>query len=78
MKFLLIEAEKARHSVSLLARVLGVSREGYYQWARRGESPRAAEDRALTEKSRRCTRGRGGPTGHPACTPNSPTIMVCG
>jgi putative transposase len=50
MKFLMIDAEKAHHNVSLLARVLGVSREGYYTWARRGESARAAEDRRLTEK----------------------------
>ncbi|WP_246091033.1 hypothetical protein [Nonomuraea deserti] len=30
MRFRLIDAEKDHHEVSLLARVLGVSRQGYY------------------------------------------------
>ncbi len=30
MKFQLIDAENDHHDVSLLARVLGVSRQGYY------------------------------------------------
>jgi putative transposase len=32
MKYRLIDAEKAHHGVFLLARVLGVSRQGYYAW----------------------------------------------
>jgi putative transposase len=55
MRFRLIEAEKDHHDVSLLARVLGVSRQGYYAWAkrqRRGPSARARADEALTDKIR--------------------------
>ncbi|MCM3885222.1 IS3 family transposase [Frankia sp. R82] len=51
MKFALIDAEKTHHSVSVLARVLGVSREGYYAWRRRGgRSTRTAADQTLTTK----------------------------
>lgn len=51
MKFALIDAEKTHHSVSVLARVLGVSREGYYAWRRRGgQSARVADDQTLTTK----------------------------
>lgn len=49
MKYRLIDAEKDHHSVSQLARVLGVSRQGYYAWVRRGPSVRAKQDAALTE-----------------------------
>ncbi|WP_438803169.1 IS3 family transposase, partial [Frankia gtarii] len=50
MTFALIDAEKTHHAVSVLARVLGVSREGYYAWRRRGLSARSAEDQTLTTK----------------------------
>ncbi|MDF2705427.1 IS3 family transposase [Nonomuraea muscovyensis] len=56
MRFRLIHAEKDHHEVSLLARVLGVSRQGYYAWAarlRRGPSARARRDTELTQKIRR-------------------------
>jgi putative transposase len=49
MKYRLIDAEKTHHGVSLLARVLGVSRQGYYAWKNRGPSWRARQDEALTE-----------------------------
>lgn len=49
MKYRLIHAEKTHHAVSLLARVLGVSRQGYYAWARRGPSACALRDAELTE-----------------------------
>jgi putative transposase len=55
MKFRLIDAEKDHHDVSLPARVLDVSRQGYYAWAKRyqrGPSPRARDDQMLTEKIR--------------------------
>lgn len=52
MKYRLIHAEKAHHAVSLLARVLGVSRQGYYAWTRRGLSGRARRDAELTEAIR--------------------------
>lgn len=38
--------------VSVMCRVLGVSRAGYYDWVSREESPRAAETRELTGKIR--------------------------
>ncbi|MBG0823087.1 hypothetical protein HS048_20340 [Planomonospora sp. ID91781] len=47
MKFRLVDAENDHHDVSLLARVLGVSRQGYYTWRRRqerGPSARAHRD----------------------------------
>jgi putative transposase len=43
----LIEVEKAHHGVSLLCRVLGVSRAGYYAWAGRAARPRASQDAEL-------------------------------
>jgi putative transposase len=48
----LIEAEKARHSVPLLCRLLGVdlTRSGYYAWRRRPPSERARFDAVLSEK----------------------------
>ncbi|MGS2645036.1 IS3 family transposase [Streptosporangium sp. G12] len=52
MRFRLIHAEKDHHGVSLLARVLGVSRQGYYAWAKHGPSRRAVEDTQLTVKIR--------------------------
>ncbi|MER5327200.1 IS3 family transposase [Streptosporangium roseum] len=53
MRFRLIHPEKDPHDVCLLARVLGVSRQGYYAWATRGLSIRARQDAELTEKIRR-------------------------
>ncbi|MEU0483286.1 IS3 family transposase [Streptosporangium sp. NPDC006013] len=53
MRFRLIDAEKDHHDVSLPARALGVSRQGYYAWAKRGPSRRARQDAELTEKIRR-------------------------
>jgi putative transposase len=52
VKFAFISAEKARHSVSLLCSVLGVSRSGYYAWCARPPSQRAINDRALAEDIR--------------------------
>ena len=52
MKYRLIHAEKTHHEVSLLARVLGVSRQGYYAWTRREPSDRAQRDAELTEAIR--------------------------
>ncbi len=45
-----IEAERARHSVPLLCRLLGVSRSGYYAWKNRPPSERARFDTVLSEK----------------------------
>jgi len=50
--FKLIDAEKASYPISLLCRVLGVSRSGYYEWKDRPPSNRDRENTALTEKIR--------------------------
>ena len=45
-------AEKARYPVSLMCRVLGVSRSGLYEWQRRGPSARAQADAELSRRIR--------------------------
>jgi putative transposase len=52
MTYRLIDQEKAHHAVSLLCRVLGVSRAGYDAWSGRPPSTRASTDQALTEQIR--------------------------
>jgi putative transposase len=47
MKFRLIEAEKAEHSISRLCKVLGVTRQGFHAWRRRGPSLRSLGDAEL-------------------------------
>jgi putative transposase len=56
----LIDAEKAHHRVSHLARVLGVARAGYYAWASRPPSDRDHADALLGEQIRQIhARSRG-------------------
>jgi putative transposase len=50
MNFRLIAEEKPHHPVSRLARVLGVSRAGFYAWQGRPPSRRARQDAALTKR----------------------------
>ncbi len=47
MKFALVDAEKAHHSVVSTCSLLGVSRAGYYAWRDRAESAHTVEDRRL-------------------------------
>jgi putative transposase len=47
MKYRLIEAEKAEHRISRLCTVLGVTRQGFYAWRRRGPSLRHLGDAEL-------------------------------
>lgn len=47
-----IDAEKATYPVSMLCRVLNVSRSGYHAWKDRPPSKRARENAALTEQIR--------------------------
>jgi putative transposase len=48
--FRFIAAEKASHTVSLMCRVLGVSRSGFHAWHARRPSLREQEDRRLLER----------------------------
>jgi transposase InsO family protein len=47
MRFAFVRAEKARHGVPILCRVLQVSRSGFYAWCKREPSPRALRDAQL-------------------------------
>ena len=74
MNYRLIAEEKPHHPVSRLARVLGVSRAGFYAWQRRPPSERARSDAALTRAHRRDPRRRPTASTAPrASMPSSPT-----
>ena len=51
--FRFIDAEKGNFDVAVMCRVLGVSRSGYYAWARRPPSERALANATLVEEIRR-------------------------
>jgi putative transposase len=66
-----IEAEKATHSVSRMVELLGVSRSGYYAWARRRRAtpgPRAARRAELTVKIKAAHDASDGVNGAPRIT----------
>jgi putative transposase len=48
VRFAFISAEKARAPVSILCRVLGVTRSGFYAWLSRGPSAREIDDERLS------------------------------
>ena len=50
--FRFITTEKASHSITIMCRVLEVSRSGYHAWTRRPPGPRALEDARLTARIR--------------------------
>jgi len=47
VRFVFVDAEKAHYSVSILCRVMQVSRSGFYAWRTRAPSVRATSDAAL-------------------------------
>src|SRR6476659_2764079 len=49
-RYSFIAAEKTTFPVAVMCRVLGVSRTGFHNWARRAPSDRALQDAWLTEK----------------------------
>jgi putative transposase len=65
MIFRFIAAKRAEHSISIMCRVLGVSRSGYHAWTRRPPSPRAVEDARLTVRIRELFPKRRGVYGSP-------------
>src|SRR5215211_3528792 len=66
----LIDAEKAHHPVSQLARLLGVARAGYYAWACRPPSDRSRSDALLGEQIRQIHDRSRGTYGAHASTPS--------
>lgn len=51
-RFAFIDAQKAHHDITVLCRLLKVSRSGFYAWRARPLSPRAVADEVLTEQIR--------------------------
>ncbi len=60
-----IEGEEAQYPVSLMCRVLGVARSGYYAWRGRGVSDRAVADTELTGRIRDIHKESRGTYGYP-------------
>jgi hypothetical protein len=78
-RYRFIAAEKAHHPVSLLCRVLGVSRASFYAWCDRGPSVHEQIDQQLLEQISRIHRAsRGTPTAPHACMPSSATTTGTG
>ena len=61
----MIAAEKTNYPVAVMCRVLGVSRTGFHNWARRAPSDRALTDAWLTEKVKQIHDGSRGVYGVP-------------
>ena len=59
-RFRFVEAEAAQFPVSLLCRVVGVTRQGFYAWKRRPPSARELADRELGRADQRDLRRDGG------------------
>jgi putative transposase len=64
-RYRFIAAEKATYPLSLLCRVLGVSRCSFYAWLRRGPSTRARADQQLLAQISRIHRASPGTYGAP-------------
>jgi transposase InsO family protein len=50
VKYQFIAAHVQEFKITLMCRVLGVSRSGYYAWGKRPSSPRKMADQSLTEQ----------------------------
>jgi putative transposase len=64
-RYRFIAAEKATYPVSLLCRVLGVSRASFYAWLERGPSAPERPDQQLLQQISRIHRGSRGTYGAP-------------
>lgn len=76
-RFRFIAAEKARHRVAMLCRVLGVSRAGYYAWRGRPPSARARADGELTGRIRQIHATSRGTYGSPRVHAELRAAGVC-
>ena len=65
MKFAFIAAEKASSPVTVLCKVLGVSRSGFYAWEERGPSTRSVEDERLAVRIAAIHKASGNTYGSP-------------
>ncbi|MDP9375452.1 MAG: IS3 family transposase, partial [Chloroflexota bacterium] len=69
-RYRFVQAEKAEYPVTVLCRVLQITRSGYYAWARRGVSARATADKELIDQitpvHKRSRRTYGAPRVHAA------------
>jgi putative transposase len=74
----LIEAEKANYPISLLCRILQVSRSGYYGWKGRPPSERDRENAALTDKIREIHNRSRQIYGYPRASMPSLELWECG
>jgi transposase InsO family protein len=57
VKFALVDAEKADHSVAMVCSLLGVSRSGFYAWRGRAPSQHAQQDERLRVQVREAHEG---------------------
>ena len=64
-RYRFIEAEKANHPITIMCRVLEVSRAGYYAWLERKPSARAKADAKLTDKIKEIYQGNRNTYGAP-------------
>ena len=60
-----MKAHQAEHSISIMSRVLKLSRTGYYAWLKRDESKRSKENKFLTQRAREVHVGTRGIYGAP-------------
>jgi putative transposase len=65
MRYRFMAAEKAEYPVTLMSRILRVSRSGFYAWSKRPESARARSDRALVVDIRAAHEASRGTYGSP-------------
>ena len=68
MRYICIDRRRSQYPVTMMCRVLKVSRSGYYTWRVRPESQRAKTDRQLTGVIRRLHEASKGVYGSPKIT----------